>query len=113
MIIFDKSGSHQYDRMKRAFEKEMFKNFPGNPLATIIWIIRSGKIPTDIEFELILKKLSESINVNDLSGDMDDSLDDLTMTEDLDDCNSRNKTRLRIDLKTINPILPGRAIIFH
>ena len=58
LTIIGKAGKYDYDRIKRSIANEMFKKFPKNPLAAFIWILRHERIPTEIEFELILRKLA-------------------------------------------------------
>ena len=81
LIIFQKSGKFMYDKMRKSLTNEMFRKFPKNPLATLIWIFRRGRIPTEIEFGFILEMIAENSTVNDLSPEMDD----LTMTESIDE----------------------------
>ena len=81
MVIFEKSGSRQYEKMRRALTNEMFKKFPKAPLGAIIWIVRNGKVPTETEFHLMLKKISEIPSVSELSKEMDD----LNMSENFDE----------------------------
>merc|ERR1711884_17706 len=100
---------HQYDRMRKSLANEMFKKFAKNPLAALIWILRNERIPTEIEFNAILQKISDNINVNNLSQEMGD----LTMNENLDEfenielslkgeTNSSNKRKQKNDLKPSN-----------
>ena len=67
--------------MRKSLANEMILRFPKAPLATLIWILRSGRIPTDIEIGFILEMIAEIFVVNNVSQEMDD----LTMTESLDE----------------------------
>ena len=55
MTVFENSGYRKYNRMKRALTNEMFKKFSKAPLTTLIWIEQNGKIPTQTDFDTILK----------------------------------------------------------
>merc|ERR1712018_1127565 len=77
LIIFEKSGNSKYDKMRISLANTMFKKFPKAPLTTLTWILENGKIPTETEFEVLIKNMTKNSKVNNLSQEMDD----LTMTE--------------------------------
>ena len=41
-----------YDRIKQALANEIFEKFPRAPLATLIWILRVEKVPTEFVKEV-------------------------------------------------------------
>ena len=41
--------------MRKYLANQMFKRFPKAPMTTLIWIEQNEKIPTEIEFDLILQ----------------------------------------------------------
>ena len=45
--------SNSYERIKKALANEMFKRFPRAPLATLIWTLKMGKLPTESEFQTL------------------------------------------------------------
>ena len=81
LTIFGSAGNYDYDRIKRGVANEMFKKFPRAPLATLIWILRNRKIPTEIEFNNIRKRISENPSVRDLSRETDDLIMNVTIDE--------------------------------
>ena len=66
MNIYHKSSKSQYEKMKKAMANEMFNKFPKAPLTTLVWILKNGKIPTEMEFDFILKELSENSSFDHL-----------------------------------------------
>ena len=68
LIIFQKPVNHrQYDKIKKALSNEMFKKFPKAPLNTLTWIKNTEKIPTEIDFDIILKTISEKLTCTESS----------------------------------------------
>ena len=59
-----------YDRIKQALANEIFEKFPRAPLATLIWILRVEKVPTETDFELIIQSIKETHDPFELMGDL-------------------------------------------
>ena len=64
LLIFGRSGLSRFDRIRKSMANEMFIKFPRAPLTTLTWIERNKKVPTDIEFGIILNEVSYNTNVN-------------------------------------------------
>ena len=70
--IFKKPGKSKYEQMRKSLAKEMFSKFPKAPLTTLIWIETNQKVPTDIEFDIILKEISSKANIDKSSKELND-----------------------------------------
>ena len=57
-IIFEKSGNGKYEQMQKSLANEMFLKFSKAPLATLMWILKSKKIPTEMAVEDIGSAIS-------------------------------------------------------
>ena len=67
IIIFEKPGNRKFDQMRKSLANEMFLKFPKIRLGSLIWILRNEKVPNEIEYDFILRQISENDNVNNLS----------------------------------------------
>ena len=56
LIIIEKDDIRDYGRIKKAVASEMFKRFPKAPLATFIWILKSGKSQQKLNMILFTKR---------------------------------------------------------
>merc|ERR1712073_90812 len=65
MTIFEKSGLSKFDQMRKSIAKKMFKAFPQAPLTTLIWMKSKNKVPSDIEFDIILKETCQKTMTGD------------------------------------------------
>ena len=110
MIIFKKSGCRKYDKMRKSVANNMFMTFPQAPLTTLIWMKCNKKVPTNIEFDIILKEISLKTKINKPH----EACGEFTMTEDVPESSynevspdventSSKREKQKLDSKNTNP----------
>ena len=80
-MIFENSGNLMYNQMWKSLSNQISLRFPRAPFATLIWILSCCRIPTEIEFELLLEMMDENVIVKSLS----EEVDDLTLSENINE----------------------------
>ena len=96
--------------MQKSLAKKMFKTFPQALLTTLIWMKQYKKVPSCIEYDIILKELSAKTNVSNPSK----KWDDCTLTKDLPGSSynevspdventSSKREKQKLDSKNTNP----------
>ena len=69
-IIF--SGSrYRPERIEMSLANEMFKRFPKSPATVLAFILKSGKIPIDIDLETIRIKTFQETSTESIANDIE------------------------------------------
>ena len=110
LIIFEKSGNGQFVQMRKSLANQMFKRFPKAPMTTLIWIEQNGKIPTKIEFDMILKDFYITVtDDNEISPEGDMNFDNKRKQNH--DCQLSLQCQIAISRFLIYPSSKGLKMI--